>query len=68
LVTVLEAYRSELEQVSGVNAALYECFERVVIDYPRGELVMHWRHGPPPTTVRYDAGAELRETLVDGKL
>ena len=36
-----------------VNAALFECFARVVIDYRTGELVLHWRHGPPPVTVRY---------------
>jgi DNA invertase Pin-like site-specific DNA recombinase len=36
-----------------VNAALFECFSRVVIDYTRGELVLHWRHGPPPARVKY---------------
>lgn len=38
-----------------VNAALYACFARVVIDYRTGELVCHWRHGPPPSVVRYSA-------------
>lgn len=38
---------------SGVNAALYECFARAVIDYRSGELVMHWRHGPPPAVIKY---------------
>ena len=62
LATVLDAYRLGMEQVSGVNATLYECFERVVIDYRSGELVMHWRHGPPPTTVRYyDSTGELKD-------
>jgi hypothetical protein len=28
-----------------VNAALRECFEKIVVDYPRRQLVMHWRHG-----------------------
>ena len=28
-----------------VNAAMRECFEKIVIDYPRRQLVMHWRHG-----------------------
>jgi putative endopeptidase len=36
-----------------VNAMLFECFARVVIDYRAGALVMHWRHGPPPATVKY---------------
>lgn len=39
--------------VQDMNAALFECFARVVVDYRSGELVMHWRHGPPPTRVRY---------------
>lgn len=60
LTTTLEAYRMGLEQVPAVNAALYECFERAVVDYRTGELVMHWRHGPPPVTVRYDSGVELQ--------
>jgi hypothetical protein len=41
------------EALTDANAALYECFSRVVIDYPRGELVCHWRHGPPPSVIRY---------------
>jgi hypothetical protein len=64
LAAVLDAYCEGLEQISGVNAALYECFERVVIDYRSGELVMHWRHGPPPTVVKYyDPAAELKSAL-----
>lgn len=41
--------------VSAVSAVLFECFSSVVVDYRTGELVMHWRHGPPPTVVRFDA-------------
>jgi DNA invertase Pin-like site-specific DNA recombinase len=59
LAEVLESYRVGMEQAPAVNAALFECFARVVIDYAAGELVMHWRHGPPPTVVRYDASVEL---------
>ena len=36
-----------------VNRALCECFAEVVIDYRARELVLHWRHGPPPTVVKY---------------
>lgn len=36
-----------------VNGALYACFEKAVVDYRSGELVLHWRHGPPPSTVKY---------------
>lgn len=35
-----------------VNAALFACFTKVTVDYHAGELVMHWRHGPPPAVVK----------------
>jgi DNA invertase Pin-like site-specific DNA recombinase len=37
-----------------VNAALFACFSRAVVDYRTGELVMHWRHGPPPSVVKFE--------------
>jgi hypothetical protein len=43
-----------------VNAMLRECFERAVIDYRSGELVMHWRQGPPPSVIRYKAAVFAR--------
>lgn len=39
--------------VADVAGAMYAAFERVVIDWKAGELVLHWRHGIPPTTIRY---------------
>jgi DNA invertase Pin-like site-specific DNA recombinase len=40
------------------NAALHECMESVVVDYPAGVLRLNWRHGPV-TELRFDAGAEF---------
>lgn len=31
--------------VVGVNTALRECFEQIVIDYDKRQLQLHWRHG-----------------------
>lgn len=39
--------------VSDVNAAMYQAFERVVIDHRSGELQLFWRHGPPPCLIKY---------------
>jgi DNA invertase Pin-like site-specific DNA recombinase len=36
-----------------VNAALFACFSRVVISYDTRELFCYFRHGPPPSVVRY---------------
>jgi hypothetical protein len=42
-----------------VNAGLRGLFSQVVIDYPRAELVFHWRHGGASELV-YDMWAEGR--------
>lgn len=34
------------DTVAAANAALRECIESVTVDYPRGVLRLHWRHGP----------------------
>lgn len=51
LASALKAHG--LGDIRDMNSALYPCFSRVVIDYRTGELIMHWRHGPPPTVIRY---------------
>jgi len=52
MVTALKAY-GWLDTAPAVNAALVECFEKVVIAYATRELVCHWKHGPPPAVVKY---------------
>jgi hypothetical protein len=32
-----------------------------VIDYRTGELDLHWRHGPPPSVVRYREATAAEE-------
>lgn len=56
MVNALKNYAAQLSTVAETNAALYECFDSVVIDYAAGELRFNWRHGPPPAVVPYTAG------------
>lgn len=46
-------YFGGMGDVADANAALRECFERIVVDYRTGTLECHWRHGPPPSVIRY---------------
>lgn len=46
-----------------VNAQLFACFARVIVDYRTCELVMHWRHGPPPSVVRYSVKSLIEQQL-----
>lgn len=41
------------ESPAKVNAALRECFEKIVVDWPSGALWLHWRHGGEPTRLTY---------------
>jgi DNA invertase Pin-like site-specific DNA recombinase len=55
--TSLEYLAVEPGTVAEANAALRECFDSITIDYRSGELVMNWRHGPPPARIIYDLQA-----------
>jgi hypothetical protein len=48
------------DTVAAANAALRECMESVIVDYPQGVLRLNWRHGPK-TELRFDAGAEFED-------
>jgi DNA invertase Pin-like site-specific DNA recombinase len=37
--------------LAATNAALFETFSHVVIDYRDGTLTCHWRHGVPPSVL-----------------
>ena len=39
------------KHVAATNAALFETFAKVVIDYRDGTLTCHWRHGVPPSVL-----------------
>ncbi|MGH8235387.1 MAG: recombinase family protein [Steroidobacteraceae bacterium] len=45
MTAALQWHASEPSDAAGVNVALRECFDRVVIDYDKRQLQMHWRHG-----------------------
>jgi hypothetical protein len=47
--------------VLDANSALYECFPKVVIDYRNGTLECHWRHGQPPSVIRYKVDDENKK-------
>jgi hypothetical protein len=48
------------DTLATANAALRECIESVIVDYPEGILRLNWRHGPK-TELRFDAGAEFED-------
>ena len=50
----LQWHATDPSDASGVNAALRECFERIVVDYDKSQLTLHWRHGQT-TTLPYAA-------------
>lgn len=43
--SALQWHAQDPSDVVGVNAALKECFEKIVVDYPRRQVEMYWRHG-----------------------
>lgn len=43
--SALQWHATDPSDVAGVNSALRECFEKIVVDVPRRQLEMHWRHG-----------------------
>jgi DNA invertase Pin-like site-specific DNA recombinase len=47
------------DTLAAANAALRECMESVVVDYPEGVLRLAWRHGPT-TELRFDAGTHWK--------
>lgn len=51
----LQWHATDPGDAAGVNAALRECFEKIVVDYPRTRLELHWRHGQT-TIVPYGEG------------
>lgn len=48
------------DTLAAANAALRECVESVIVDYPEGVLRLNWRHGPK-TELRYAAGTEFED-------
>jgi DNA invertase Pin-like site-specific DNA recombinase len=45
----LQWHASDPSDVVGVNAALRECFEKIVVDYDHHRLQLHWRQGQTTT-------------------
>lgn len=41
----LQWHATDPTDVAGVNAALRECFSKIVVDYHNSRLEMHWKHG-----------------------
>lgn len=50
--SALQWHTQDPSDVLGVNAALRECFEKVVLDMDHRYLLMYWRHGQM-TQIRY---------------
>lgn len=52
------------DTLAAANAALRECVESVTVDYPRGSLRLHWRHGPDTELpcVRFDDLDKIHRT------
>jgi hypothetical protein len=55
LATAIEAFDGT--DRGPINAALKVLFDGVTVDYPRGQLVFHWRQGGD-TAVTYSHGFE----------
>ena len=58
LERTLEALEQSLpklkEDPTTANIAMRDAFEKVVVDYETGGLLLHWRHAPIPTRIAYD--------------
>jgi DNA invertase Pin-like site-specific DNA recombinase len=53
MATCVTWYGTDPSDIVAANAALRECFEKVVIDWQHGVLRFHWRHGPPPSEIPF---------------
>src|SRR4029077_7260354 len=53
----LKWYGTDPTDILAANAALRECFSKVVIDWQQGLLRFHWRHGPAPSEIVFDEAA-----------
>ena len=61
----LKWYGTDPTDIFAANAALRECFSKVVIDWREGLLRLHWRHGPEPSEVVFDEAAHIRGMFED---
>jgi hypothetical protein len=52
------------DNLAAANAALRECMESVIVDYPEGLLRLNWRHGPV-TQLVFDEQARARAHFTD---
>jgi hypothetical protein len=51
----LTRLKTNRDQIPAANAALRECLDSIVVDYPSGHLLLNWRHGAQsPITYRWD--------------
>jgi hypothetical protein len=57
MATRVAWYGTDPTDIVAANAALRECFEKVVIDWPRGLLRFYWRHAAPPSEIVFDQAA-----------
>jgi DNA invertase Pin-like site-specific DNA recombinase len=60
MTTRLKWYGTDPTDINAANAALRECFSKVVIDWQQGILRFYWRHGPEPSEIIFDEDAHVR--------